>query len=220
MKKNAGTPLVISHLRKEYMLSGLSEAELEPNPLEQFKKWFDQAIEANIPEPTAMTLATATKTGRPSARIVLLKQFDENGFVFFSNYKSRKGKELAINPVAALVFHWVGLERQVRIIGSVAKVTREESGEYFRTRPIGSQLAAWASRQSEVIVSRKALQRRVEALTLQYQKEEIPLPPNWGGYRVAPIEIEFWQGRPSRLHDRLRYSRKKSKTWKIERLSP
>jgi pyridoxamine 5'-phosphate oxidase len=220
MEKNVQGTTLISHLRKEYTLSGLSEAELDPNPFEQFKKWFDQAIAAKLPEPTAMTLATATKSGRPSARIVLLKQFDERGFVFFSNYKSRKGKELSANPVAAVVFHWVGLERQVRIIGSVRRVSREESKEYFRTRPMGSRLAAWASKQSDVILSRDTLVQRVDELTFQYQKKEVPLPPNWGGYRVVPAEIEFWQGRPSRLHDRLRYSLKKNKTWKIERLSP
>ena len=220
MEKNIHKTILISHLRKEYTLAGLTEAEVDPNPIEQFKKWFNLAIEANLPEPTAMTLATATKTGKPSARVVLLKQFDEKGFVFFSNYKSRKGKELSENPNAALVFYWVGLERQVRILGSVAKVSQEESQKYFRTRPIGSQLAAWASKQSEVIASRKELERRVEKLSIEYQKVELSLPPNWGGYRVAPVEIEFWQGRPSRLHDRLRYSLKKNKTWKIERLSP
>src|SRR5208283_902011 len=148
MEKNIHKTILISHLRKEYTLSGLAEAEADPSPIEQFKKWFNQAIEAELPEPTAMTLATATKTGKPSARVVLLKHFDEKGFVFFTNYKSRKGEELSENPNAALVFHWVGLERQVRIVGSVAKVLREESQKYFRTRPIGSQLAAWASKQS------------------------------------------------------------------------
>ena len=220
MKKKSNKIVYLSHLRKEYTFAGLTESDLEPSPIEQFKKWFIQSVDANLPEPTAMTLATATKTGKPSARIVLLKKFDEQGFVFFSNYNSRKGRDLFDNPFAALVFHWIGLERQVRIIGSVSKVSRAESGEYFRTRPIGSQLAAWASKQSEVISSRKALEKRVDELIIEYQKEAVPLPPNWGGYRVAPTEIEFWQGRPSRLHDRLRYSLKKNKTWKIERLSP
>ena len=220
MKKKSNKIIYLSHLRKEYTFAGLTESDLEPSPIEQFKKWFIQSVDANLPEPTAMTLATATKTGKPSARIVLLKKFDEQGFVFFSNYNSRKGRDLSDNPFAALVFHWISLERQVRIIGPVAKVSRAESGEYFRMRPIGSQLAAWASKQSEVISSRKALEKRVDELIIEYQKEEVPLPPNWGGYRVAPTEIEFWQGRPSRLHDRLRYSLKKNKTWKIERLSP
>ncbi len=212
--------MAISELRKEYTLSGLAEADLEPSPFEQFGKWFNEAIKANLPEPTAMTLATATKTGRPSARIVLLKQFDEKGFVFFSNYKSHKGKELSANPFAAIVFHWVSLERQVRIVGSVTKVSRRESEEYFQARPTGSQLAAWASKQSNVISNRSVLDRQIEDLTIKYRKGKIPLPPAWGGYRVAPAEFEFWQGRPSRLHDRLRYSRKKNKAWKIERLSP
>ena len=220
MEKKSNKIISLSHLRKEYTFAGLTENDLEPNPIEQFKKWFIQSVDANLPEPTAMSLATATKTGKPSARIVLLKQFDEQGFVFFSNYSSRKGRDLSDNPLAALVFHWVGLERQVRIIGSVSKVSRAESGEYFRTRPIGSQLAAWASKQSEVIASRKALEKRIDELMIEYQNEEVPLPPHWGGYRVAPTEIEFWQGRPGRLHDRLRYSLKKNKTWKIERLSP
>ena len=220
MEKKSNKIISLSHLRKEYTLAGLTESDLEPNPIDQFKKWFIQAVDTNLPEPTAMTLATATKAGKPSARIVLLKKFDKRGFVFFSNYSSRKGRELSDNPVAALVFHWVGLERQVRIIGSVTKVSRAESVEYFRTRPVGSQLAAWASMQSKVISSRKELEKRVDELMIEYKKEEVPLPPNWGGYRILPTEFEFWQGRPSRLHDRLRYSLKKNKTWKIERLSP
>jgi pyridoxamine 5'-phosphate oxidase len=220
MKRIAETSLAISHLRKEYTLAGLAEADLEQNPFDQFKKWFTQAIEADIPEPTSMTLATSTKSGKPSARIVLLKSFDDDGFVFFSNYKSRKGKELSANPYAALVFHWVGLERQVRITGSVKKVSRKESGNYFHSRPAGSRIAAWASKQSEIIESRAVLEEKVVQLTAAYKEAEIPLPPNWGGYRVVPVEIEFWQGRPSRLHDRLCYSRQKNKAWKIERLSP
>jgi len=220
MKKNIHIISPISHLRKEYTLAGLNEGDVDPDPFKQFKKWFDEALNAQLPEPTAMTLATATKEGRPSARIVLLKKFDRNGFVFFSNYESRKGKELSMNPFAALVFHWVGLERQVRITGAVAKVTKRESEAYFNTRPEGSQIAALASAQSRVIQDRKILEKRVEELTRQYRAKLTPLPPYWGGYRVAPTEIEFWQGRPSRLHDRLRYLKKKNGEWKIERLQP
>ncbi len=220
MTKIAGTPPVIAHLRKEYALAGLTESDLERNPLDQFNKWFSQALEADIPEPTAMTLATSTRSGKPSARIVLLKSFGENGFVFFSNYGSRKGKELAANPYAALVFHWTGLERQVRIVGTVKKVSRKESEKYFFSRPTGSRIAAWASRQSEVIAGRTPLEESVVQIAAKFDGREIPLPPNWGGYRVAPTEIEFWQGRPSRLHDRIRYTRQKNKAWKIERLSP
>ena len=220
MKAKEDKSTSIAHLRKEYTLAGLTEDELDPNPFEQFKKWFGQDIGAKLPEPTAMILATATKTGRPSARVVLLKHFDERGFLFFSNYKSRKGRELSDNPIAALVFHWVGLERQVRIVGNVTKVSRKESEEYFRTRPIGSQLGAWASKQSEIIPNREILEKRVEQLAIKFRTEEIPPPPVWGGYRVVPSEIEFWQGRPNRLHDRLHYSLQRSGTWRIERLSP
>lgn len=220
MKKNTDKTIPLAHLRKEYTYAGLTEDDLEPDPIEQFKKWFLQSVDANLPEPTAMTLATATKTGKPSARIVLLKKFDEHGFVFFSNYKSRKGKELSDNPFAALVFHWISLERQIRISGKVSKVSRKESEEYFQMRPTGSKIAAWASEQSVIIAGRRELEKRVEELSAEYQNNEVPLPPNWGGYRVAPTEIEFWQGRPSRLHDRLLYSRRRNRTWKIERLSP
>jgi pyridoxamine 5'-phosphate oxidase len=167
-----------------------------------------------------MTLATSTKGGKPSARIVLLKNVDEEGFVFFTNYGSRKGRELLKNPVAALVFHWVELERQVRIIGSAKKVSREESAQYFRTRPIGSQLGAWASKQSEILQSRQQIEKRVLELETEYANKEIPVPPLWGGFRIKPTEIEFWQGRPNRLHDRLRYSLTRGGKWRIERLSP
>ncbi|MGA7160252.1 MAG: pyridoxamine 5'-phosphate oxidase [Bacteroidota bacterium] len=220
MGKKANKTISIAHFRKEYTLAGLKEDELELNPFDQFRKWFTEAIDAKIPEPTAMTLATATKTGKPSARIVLLKKIDERGFVFFSNYKSRKGRELSANPNAAVVFHWVGLERQVRIIGTVTKVLKAESEEYFRTRPIGSRLAAWASNQSDIIKSREVLEKRVDELVIEFRKGEIPLPRNWGGYRVTPSEFEFWQGRPNRLHDRFRYLLEEKKTWKLDRLSP
>lgn len=210
----------ISHLRKEYTIAGLTENELDPNPFNQFRKWLNQAIEAGLPEPTAMTLATATKDGKPSARIVLLKNVDEEGFVFFTNYGSRKGRELLKNPTAALVFHWVELERQVRIIGKAKNVSREESEQYFRTRPIGSQLGAWASKQSEILQSRQEIEKRVLELEAQYANKEIPVPPVWGGFRIKPTEIEFWQGRPNRLHDRLRYALARGGKWKIVRLSP
>jgi pyridoxamine 5'-phosphate oxidase len=210
----------ISHLRKEYTIAGLTENELDPNPFKQFRKWLNQALEAGLPEPTAMTLATATKDGKPSARMVLLKHVGEEGFVFFTNYESLKGRELLRNPAAALVFYWVELERQVRIIGTAKKVSREESEQYFRTRPIGSQLAAWASKQSEILQNRREIERRVLELEAQYTNKEIPAPPLWGGFRIRPTEIEFWQGRPNRLHDRLRYALARGRKWKIERLSP
>ncbi len=210
----------ISHLRKEYTIAGLTENELDSNPFKQFRKWLNQALEAGLPEPTAMTLATATKDGKPSARMVLLKHFDEEGFVFFTNYESRKGRELLRNPAAALVFYWVEFERQVRIIGTAKKVSREESEQYFRTRPIGSQLGAWASKQSEILQSRQEIEKRVLELEAQYTNKEIPVPPVWGGFRIKPTEIEFWQGRPNRLHDRLRYALARGGKWKMVRLSP
>lgn len=200
---------------------GLNESDLDPNPIQQFDRWLKQAVAANLPEPTAMTLATATKEGIPSARIVLLKACDERGFAFFTNYESPKGRELAENPRAALVFHWVVLERQVRVTGTVSRVSREESAHYFQSRPRGSRIGAWASHQSQAIRSREELEERVRRLTLEYQdRAEIPLPLYWGGFRVAPDAIEFWQGRPSRLHDRFRYTRLTTGAWRIERLSP
>ena len=210
----------LSDLRREYALAGLKESDLDPNPFKQFDKWFQQALGAGLPEPNAMTLATATLDGKPSARIVLLKGFDERGFVFFTNYESQKGRELSSNPQAALVSYWIELERQVRICGRVSRVSAEESEEYFQSRPLGSQLGAWASQQSEVVGGRKTLEERLEQLTREYQTKPVPLPPYWGGYRVAPETIEFWQGRPNRLHDRLRYALQSNSQWLIERLSP
>ncbi|HEY9804895.1 MAG TPA: pyridoxamine 5'-phosphate oxidase [Leptolyngbyaceae cyanobacterium] len=209
----------IADLRKDYTLEGLSETEIDPNPFIQFKKWFEQALAAQLPEPNAMTIATTTPDGTPSARMVLLKDFDERGFVFFTNYNSRKGQELAQNPQAAIVFWWAELERQVRILGSVEKVSESESDYYFESRPAKSRLGAWASNQSEIITSREVLEQRMQELQSKYENQEIPRPPHWGGLRVIPTEIEFWQGRSSRLHDRLLYTLDDG-SWKIQRLSP
>lgn len=207
-------------LRKEYMRQGLSEADLDPDPTRQFAQWMHQAIQANLIEPNAMTLATSTSDGQPSARMVLLKGYDERGFVFYTNYESRKGRELAANPRAALVLFWVELERQVRIEGRIERVTAEESDHYFASRPEGSRLGAIVSAQSQIIPSRDVLERRLHELETEYQEKDIPRPAHWGGFRVVPDVIEFWQGRPNRLHDRLRYRRTTSNTWTIERLSP
>lgn len=192
----------------------------DPDPIRQFESWYREAHATPMREPTAMTLATASPDGRPSARIVLLKAADERGFVFFTNYESRKGGELEHNPWAALVFHWPDLVRQVRVEGRVAKVSAEESDAYFKTRPRGSQLGAWASEQSRAIKSRADLERRVQAIAATYEDREIPRPPHWGGLRLVPVAIEFWQGRLDRLHDRLLYSRADDGGWTRERLSP
>ncbi|ACZ39835.1 pyridoxamine 5'-phosphate oxidase [Sphaerobacter thermophilus] len=206
-------------LRKEDVEVGLNEADLADDPFTQFNRWLSEALARDVPEPNAMTLATATGDGVPSARVVLLRGFDERGFVFFTNYESQKGRELAENPRAALVFHWPALGRQVRITGEVSRVSREESEAYFHTRPRGSQLSAWASEQSAVIPDRATLEERLREIEQRFP-EEVPLPPFWGGYRVSPTAIEFWQSRRSRLHDRLRYTRQPDGTWRIERLSP
>ena len=209
----------LADLREEYSLHGLIESEAGDDPLALFHRWFDQAVQAQVPEPNAMTLATCGPDGRPSARIVLLKQCDERGLTFFTNYLSRKGREMASNPHVALVFFWRAVERQVRIEGIVEKVTEAESDEYFVTRPANSRLGAWASEQSELLSSRAELDQRHRELLAKYPDENIPRPPHWGGYRVIPDVWEFWQGRPSRLHDRLRY-RLVSGRWLRERLSP
>lgn len=209
----------ISDLRKDYRQQSLSETEVDPNPLQQFQTWFKQAIEAEILEPNAMTLATLSREGKPAARIVLLKEVDDRGFTFFTNYKSRKGEELAHSPWAALVFWWAELERQVRIEGSVSQVSAADSDRYFSSRPWGSRLGAWASEQSKVIAGREVLEQNLRALEQEYRDQEVPRPPHWGGYRLSPTLIEFWQGRPNRLHDRLCY-RLQSDQWKLERLSP
>jgi pyridoxamine 5'-phosphate oxidase len=212
--------VTVADLRQEYMFNGLSEADVDPDPLRQFQLWFDQAVAAGLPEPNAMTLATATPQGRPSARMVLLKGFDAGGFAFYTNYESRKGHELAANPWAALVFFWVDLARQIRVEGQVAQLPSELSDAYYQSRPLGSRLGAWASAQSQVIADRGVLDRRLEALQTEYAEQPVPRPPHWGGYRVSPVSIEFWQGRPNRLHDRLRYWRTETGDWLIERLSP
>jgi pyridoxamine 5'-phosphate oxidase len=210
--------LSIASLRRDYMGESLNEADLAADPFTQFQHWFDEALRAELPTPNAMTLATAGTDGAPSARIVLLKGVDHNGFVFYTNYLSRKGRELAANPRAALVFHWTDLEREVRIEGSVEKVTTAESDEYFASRPLPSRHAAIASPQSEVVASRAALEARFAAAAANHG-EAAPRPAHWGGYRLKPVAVEFWQGRPSRLHDRLLYQLQDGR-WTLSRLAP
>ena len=210
----------IADLRQNYTQAGLSEEDLNADPIEQFNLWFRAALDADMLEPNAMTLATATPDGKPTARIVLLKGVDKRGFVFYTNYKSQKGQQLIANPYAALVFLWDKLERQIRIEGKVVKLDRAESIEYFHSRPKASQLGAWASNQSSVIPSRDVLEERLADLKTQYQDKTVPIPEHWGGFRVIPNRIEFWQGRPSRLHDRLIYDLQDDGSWQVERLSP
>ena len=207
----------IAALRQNYLLNELVEENVLENPIKQFEKWFNEAVDAKVLEPNAMHLATISN-GRPHGRIVLLKGFDENGFVFFTNYESNKGKEIAEVPYASLTFFWGGLERQVRIEGQIAKTPPSESDEYFQVRPRGSQIGAWVSHQSAV-VSREELENRQKELEAQYGDGFIPRPSYWGGYRVIPERMEFWQGRPSRLHDRILYADMNG-NWRIERLSP
>lgn len=212
----------IQHLRKEYSAESLEIDQVEKEPIAQFRAWFKEALSAELPEPNAMILATINADQRPAARVVLLKGFDEHGFTFFTNYNSRKGEELDQHPAAALVFNWLELQRQIRIEGSVEKLSAEESTEYFQSRPKGSQIGAWASPQSDVIADRSILQENVEKLREEYADQDVlPRPDHWGGYLVRPHMVEFWQGRPSRLHDRIRYQWSSThQSWHIERLAP
>lgn len=211
----------LEDLRQEYRMGELSEESCDSNPIVQFERWMEHAQIADLKEPNAMTLATATHDGKPSARVVLLKEVSENGFVFYTNYHSRKGQELAANPVAALTFYWAELERQVRIEGTVSRTSAEQSEAYFRIRPKRSRLGALASNQSEVLASRKVIEATMAELEARYDDtDDIPKPEYWGGYCLWPEVIEFWQGRRSRLHDRIRYSRDGLQAWKIERLAP
>ena len=209
----------IADIRKEYTSETLLENDVATHPIQQFQKWWEQAITSDILEPNAMTLATASADGLPSARIVLLKGFDQAGFVFFTNYKSFKGSQLEENPKACLVFHWKELERQVRITGLVEKIAEAESDAYFDSRPIGSRIGAWASPQSQVIESREWLEKEFDKEKDRFGNN-VQRPPHWGGYIVKPVMIEFWQGRFSRLHDRIQYTLEENGTWKIERLAP
>lgn len=212
--------LSVADLRQNYTLAGLTEEYTPGSPFELFQTWLNQAVEAKLTEPNAMTLATASPDGKPSGRIVLLKGFSERGFVFYTNYESQKGQQLMQNPWASLVFWWAELERQVRITGQVEQVSPEESDEYFQSRPHSSQLGAWASEQSKVIPNRQILEEKMEQLREQYIEHTVPRPSHWGGFRVIPTTIEFWQGRPSRLHDRLLYQTSQDGNWTKKRLSP
>ena len=211
----------LSNYRKDYLKGGLHRADLATTPVEQFTQWFQQAVDAGYPEPNAMSIATATSNAAPSLRTVLLKYFDNDGFVFFSNYQSRKAQELEENPQVSLLFPWITLERQVVVIGSAEKISHEESLKYFKSRPHDSQLGAWVSAQSSVIPDREFLTTKLDELNKQFAPGEVPLPEFWGGYRVVPHHVEFWQGGSGRLHDRLLYTRESSDAdWKINRLSP
>jgi len=210
----------IAELRQSYQQAGLAEKDVDRDAIRQFGRWFNEAEQAGVHEPTAMTLGTAGTDGTPGTRTVLLKGFDDRGFVFYTNYDSRKAHHLAVNPQASLLFPWVALARQVEILGRVEKVAREETTAYFHSRPVESQLGAWASQQSAVLPDRNELEKHVRELADKYRNQAVPVPPFWGGYRVMPSSIEFWQGRPSRLHDRLRYTLNSDGMWKIVRLSP
>ena len=209
----------IHSIRTDYIKAGLNEDLIKPEAMEQFSDWFDEALTAKVMEPNAMTLATSNIEGQPDARIVLLKGIDEKGFVFFTNYNSKKGRDILENSQVALLFFWPELERQVRIHGTVDKISHQQSEEYFHSRPIGSQLGAWASPQSSIIENRQVIEENLKQVQEKYNNGDIPLPDHWGGYRVEPIKIEFWQGRASRLHDRIVYEKNES-SWKIYRIAP
>jgi pyridoxamine 5'-phosphate oxidase len=206
-------------LRREYTRAGLDAASMDPDPIVQFEAWFEKVVEANLHEPNAMTLATVSGEGRPSARTVLLKGYDGRGFVFYTNYEGRKARELEANPACALLFYWGELERQVRVEGRASRLPGRESDAYFASRPRGSRLGAWVSEQSWPVRDRSVLEERIRALEAEYEDREIPRPPFWGGYRVEPETIEFWQGRENRLHDRISYRREEG-AWRLERLQP
>jgi len=210
----------IADIRKDYSLQTLDENDVASNPIDQFTKWWKEAVSSDIDEVNAMTLATVSSEGIPAARIVLLKGYDKNGFVFFTNYDSKKGQDMLSHPLAALVFFWKELERQVRISGRVEKVSAEESDAYFQSRPEGSRLGAWASPQSKAINNRQVIEEQLVAYQQTYHLQPIPRPPHWGGYRVVPDTIEFWQGRSSRLHDRIQYKLDSVGIWEISRLAP
>lgn len=211
----------IADLRKEYTLNGLSIEDVSENPLAQFRVWFKEALDSGIPEPNAMHISTVDARHRPSSRIVLLKELDSSGFVFYTNYHSKKGQDVAANPYASLTFFWVDLERQVRIEGRVEKVSEQESDDYFAIRPRGSQIGAWVSNQSETLQTRELLDKKQAELEKKFDGLAVPRPPHWGGYRVIPDLVEFWQGRPSRLHDRILYKLNEAdNSWSISRLSP
>jgi pyridoxamine 5'-phosphate oxidase len=213
-------PAALAALRRSYELAGLDVTDVDPDPVAQFGRWLQDAVAAELTEPNALVLATADVSGRPRARTVLLKGADQRGFTFFTNYRSIKGRHLSANAQASMCFAWIELERQVIVTGRVERTSADETADYFRSRPHGSQLGAWASRQSEVIASREILNQRYAELAEQYSDDaEVPVPETWGGYRLVPDELEFWQGRPNRLHDRVRY-RLDAGTWVIERLSP
>ena len=211
--------LDLASLRRTYALSSLDEGAVDADPIHQFERWFADAVTAEALEPNAMTLATASRDGVPSGRVVLLKGVDARGFVFFTDFRSRKGAELTENPLAALVFLWKEIERQVRVTGAVARVSDADAEAYFRSRPVGSRLGAWASHQSAVIADRAVLEDRLRDVTARFADGDVPLPSHWGGFRVVPDEVEFWQGRPDRLHDRLLYRRAEA-GWTVARLSP
>ena len=209
----------ISKLRKEYSLKELRKKNVNKNPFDQFSNWFQDAVKSKIEEPNAMILATADKSGTPSLRVVLLKSVDIDGLIFYTNYNSQKGRELSENPNASILFFWLPLERQIRISGKVIKLDEKESFEYFKSRPYESQIGAWASKQSEAIEDRSELEMKFEKYKSLFKEGNVPLPPNWGGFKLVPQTFEFWQGRESRLHDRIRYS-KSENGWDLDRISP